>query len=601
MNNRSKTGLDILKVALGIGVLADLLLRQMPWGLNVFLFNLAFVAGTVVLLWRRKPEYLTAQTLALMTAQLFFAAMFVWRDSDELHFADSVAIVVVMSVLFVPQMKIPPRVAGVFHYIVGFIWSTLNAGFAALALLFSDIEWKSKDRSGRSKNVIAVVRGLLLVTPLILIFGGLFVAADAAYEGLVKRMINFDPSIIFSHAILTAVFAWATAGYLRCILLGKEPKFTFDPPPAADQTGGNTTVKERASHSTESKVAALKTDSFETSASLPNNATVLEHINRSDPPNVSANTADTMTKSSGNVDPETASKARSKPWTWASMDNSLIPSAFTLGTIEISVVLGLINLLFLSFVVVQIPYLFGGMDLVQNTPDFKLAEYARRGFGELVAVSALVLPVLLISHWLVRRDNPFAEKLFRALASIQIVLLFVIMASAVQRLVILTGPLGYGMTTVRLYPMIFMSWLGIVFILFAVTVLRGHRQYFAWAALWSAIFVLGATHALNPDAFIVKSNINLMQQGREFDAAYNASLSADAVPALLAGLQFMDAGRQCFVTGELRRHFHDLGKTNDLRSFNFSRSSAALDLQDIGLNETVNCLIGPAPIPVEHE
>ena len=591
MNNRSKTGLYILKVALGIGVLADVLLRQMPWGLNVLLFNLAFVAGTVVLLWRRKPEYLTAQTWALLGAQIFFAAMFVWRDSDELHVADSVAIVVVMSVLFVPQMKIPPRVAGVFHYIVGFIWSTLNAGFAAFALLFSDIEWKSKDRSGRSKNVIAVVRGLLLVTPLILVFGGLFVAADAAYEGLVKRMINFDPSIIFSHAILTAVFAWATAGYLRCILLGTEPKFTFDPPPAADQTGGNATVKERASHSTESKVATLKTDSFETSASLPDNATILEHINRSDPPNASAYTADTTTKSSGNVDPETASKASSKPWSWASMDNSLIPSAFTLGTIEISVVLGLINLLFLSFVIVQIPYLFGGMDLVQNTPDFKLAEYARRGFGELVAVSTLVLPVLLISHWLVRRDNPFAEKLFRALASIQIVLLFVIMASAAQRLFILTGPLGYGMTTVRLYPMIFMSWLGIVFILFALTVLRGYRQYFAWAALWSAFFVLGATHLLNPDEFIVRTNVALMKQGRSFDASYNFNLSADAIPSVISSMPELSFDDQCRVKLYLHNRYRSFGETGDIRSLNWSRKHAwyLLNSNDSLLHEVQGC------------
>ena len=251
----------------------------------------------------------------------------------------------------------------------------------------------------------------------------------------------------------------------------------------------------RASHSTESKVAALKTDPFESSASLPNNATILEHINRTD----EVETRSVESVPSEDEKPKDEKKETPKLWTWASMDNSLIPSAFTLGTIEISVVLGLIDLLFLSFVIVQIPYLFGGMDLVQNTPDFKLAEYARRGFGELVAVSALVLPVLLISHWLVRRENPFVEKLFRVLASIQIVLLFVIMASAVQRLVILTGPLGYGMTTVRLYPMIFMMWLAIVFVWFAVTVLRGYRQYFAWGALWSAIFVLGATHVLNPD------------------------------------------------------------------------------------------------------
>jgi len=32
----------------------------------------------------------------------------------------------------------------------------------------------------------------------------------------------------------------------------------------------------------------------------------------------------------------------------------------------------------LSFVIVQVPYLFGGMELIKNTPDLKLADYARR-------------------------------------------------------------------------------------------------------------------------------------------------------------------------------------------------------------------------------
>src|SRR6476469_984051 len=279
MNTKSKTGLDILKVALGVGILADLLLRQTPWGLNVLLFNLAFVAGTTVLLWRRKPEYLTTQTWALLGAQVFFAAMFVWRDSFELRFADSVAIVVVMSILFVPQMKIPPRVAGVFHFIVGFIWSTLNAFFGSFVLLFSDIEWKASDRTGWSKNLVAVIRGLLIVTPLILIFGGLFVAADAAYEGLINRVLNFDPSIIFSHAILMAIFGWTTAGYLRCIILGREPGFTVDAALAAtegrnpsgsegasetngnaERMGENATARERASTRSDSRVEALKSD-----------------------------------------------------------------------------------------------------------------------------------------------------------------------------------------------------------------------------------------------------------------------------------------------------------------------------------------------------
>ena len=213
--------------------------------------------------------------------------------------------------------------------------------------------------------------------------------------------------------------------------------------------------------------------------------------------------------------------------------------------IETTIVLGLINLLFLSFVVIQISYLFGGFELVQQTEDLKLADYARRGFGELVIVAALVLPILLFSHWLLRKDSPKNEKVYRILAGIQIALLFVIMISAAQRLFVLTGNLGYGLTTVRFYPMAFMIWLGIVFVWFSFTVLRGMREKFAWGALWSAFFVLGTLHVLNPDDFIAKTNIRLMQEGRQFDAYYHTTLSDDALPVLLQNQNFMNSADRC--------------------------------------------------------
>ena len=215
------------------------------------------------------------------------------------------------------------------------------------------------------------------------------------------------------------------------------------------------------------------------------------------------------------------------------------------------------------------------MELVQNTPDFKLAEYARRGFGELVTVAGLLLPILLASHWLIRKDNPLAGKLFRVFAGIQIVLLFVIMASAVQRLVLLTGDLGYGMTTIRLYPLIFMTWLAIVFLWFGFTVLRGARQHFAWGALWSAFLILGATHVLNPDAFIVKTNIALMQQGREFDPSYNSLLSDDALPVLFEAIPDMnDRNREIIMYRLAHRYCTVREEGHDLRSWSLSRSTA---------------------------
>ncbi|MBK8147337.1 MAG: hypothetical protein IPK58_03765 [Acidobacteria bacterium] len=51
---------------------------------------------------------------------------------------------------------------------------------------------------------------------------------------------------------------------------------------------------------------------------------------------------------------------------------------------------------------------------------------------------------------------------------------FVIMASAAQRLFVLTAISAYGLTTVH-FPMVFMIWLAVVFIWFAIAVLRGKR------------------------------------------------------------------------------------------------------------------------------
>ena len=47
----------------------------------------------------------------------------------------------------------------------------------------------------------------------------LFMAADAAYENLANRAINFDLGTVISHVLLSSLFAWLTAGYLRGTLV----------------------------------------------------------------------------------------------------------------------------------------------------------------------------------------------------------------------------------------------------------------------------------------------------------------------------------------------------------------------------------------------
>ena len=547
MNQRTKTGLEILQAAGLIGILGNLLLRQSPWGLNAFLFVTVFVAGLLMLMWRRRPELLTKNTIALAGAMMFFASMFLIRDSEQLLVFDTLAILVIMGVMLLVNLDIKAHVAGTFHYVAGFVWSGLTSAFGSFVLLGSDIDWKEMPGNKISKSVFAVLRGIAIALPLLLIFGALFMAADAAFEGIVNRAFNFDADVAVSHVMVTSVLAWLTAGYFRGAIAEK-----FVPRAAAVV---NVATEKSGKDETASFVDKVTAEPADNSASLPDNATILEHINRSDPPN-------------------TTQAEPAKKSDWQNFDNSVLPAGFTLGTVETVIILGLIDLLFLAFVIMQVPYLFGGMDLIQQTPDFKLADYARRGFGELVAVAALVLPMLLASHWLLRREGGKTETIFKALAGVQIGLLFVIMASAVQRLVLLTGELGYGMTHIRFYPMVFMIWLAVVFGWFALTVFRGARNHFAWGALWSAIVILGATNLMNPDAFIVRTNVDLMQKGRAFDSFYNTSASDDAVPTLLDSLHSMDAYDACITRMNLRNRLIRSLDEQDLRSWNLSRSTA---------------------------
>ena len=65
MNEKTKTGLEILEAAALLGILGDVLLRETPFGLNVLLFVAALVAALVMLTLRRRSEFLSKQTIAL--------------------------------------------------------------------------------------------------------------------------------------------------------------------------------------------------------------------------------------------------------------------------------------------------------------------------------------------------------------------------------------------------------------------------------------------------------------------------------------------------------------------------------------------------------
>jgi len=260
--------------------------------------------------------------------------------------------------------------------------------------------------------------------------------------------------------------------------------------------------------------------------------------------------------------------------------------------IETATVLGLLNVLFLAFVLVQIRYFFGGAGTVQATAGLTYAQYARTGFFELVGVAALSLPLLLALHWLQRPGDSRAHRMFTGLAAVQIGLLFVIMASALLRM------REYGLTELRFYTTAFMGWLAAVFIWFVLSVLRGQRERFAFGAGMAAFGMILALHTLNPDATIVRANLAQMRAGKPFDAAYAASLSGDAVPALANALPSLPLPAQGTVAAGLLPLW--AADTGDWRSWNWGRTQAfrAVQARQALLRE--NLRFAP-PAPVQRE
>ncbi|HEV8304849.1 MAG TPA: DUF4173 domain-containing protein [Gemmatimonadales bacterium] len=241
-----------------------------------------------------------------------------------------------------------------------------------------------------------------------------------------------------------------------------------------------------------------------------------------------------------------------------------------LGIVPVGTALGLINLLFLLFVVVQVRYFFGGAALVQQTTGLTYAEYARHGFFELVTASGLVLPVLLGADHLVRGETAAHLATFRRLAGLLLVLLAVIMASALERMRLYVA--AFGLSEDRLYATAFMIYLLGVFAWLGWTVLRGRRQRFAFGALVQGFAVLTGLHVLNPDAFIVRTNLTRPAAERPFDAKYAISLGADAVLPLLDALPTLGTQEGCAVArGLLNRWDVDAA---DWRTWNWSRSRA---------------------------
>lgn len=456
--------------AILLGIAADALLHTAPWGVNALGWAVLFLAAALVLLQRERPQPLASLALPAI-GLLAVAGGLAWRDSQQL-----VALDILLMLGFTGLLALGPRgvkagAAGLLHYAGALLLTLVQMLPGSVQFALTDVSWREVPVGAAGRRALAVLRGLIIALPALLLFGFLLSSADAAFGKLLQDVFAIDIPQAIGHMLFAVFAALVCGGFLRSLLRGGEvPRFDK-------------------------------------------------------------------------------------------------PGFLRIGATEMNTAVGAVDLLFAAFVGVQFRYLFGGAALVRVAPNLSYADYARRGFFELVMVVTIVVPLLLFCEWIIDKSSAGALTAFRALAFLQVLLVAVIIVSAYRRMQLYRDE--YGLTVQRVFTTAFMLWLAALLAWLCATVLAGRRERFMIGALVSGLGAVVIMHALDPEALIVRTNLERAAAGkRKLDATYALQLSADAAPAVLASFDRFGEQRPCIARHLLR---DDANEAGDFRTWNYSR------------------------------
>ncbi|MGW3890934.1 DUF4153 domain-containing protein [Micromonospora chokoriensis] len=247
--------------------------------------------------------------------------------------------------------------------------------------------------------------------------------------------------------------------------------------------------------------------------------------------------------------------------------------------LEWTLPLGMLVALFSVFVLVQLTVLFGGAGHVLRTAGLTYAEYARGGFWQLLAVTALTLLVIAVAARRAPKATRADRLLVRVLLGALTALSLVIVASALYRMQVYAD--AYGATRLRLVVATIELWLGLLFVLVGVAVVRLRADWLPRLVIGTAVLALLGLAVVNPDRLIAERNVDRYLQTGRLDVGYLSGLSADAVPALV---RLPEPVRGCAlgqIAAELPR--------DGVWETNLGRERARRELASVPVTAPVDC------------
>lgn len=434
-----------------VGIVANFLLYQRNLGINLFILVLFTVVVAFALLYVQGNLAFRSNLLFVLPAVIFAFAIF-WRSSELLSFFNLLAVFgcLLLFARFGPS-----------SIFLNGSWTELIVSMVELFIgewAVAPIEsvnglqkWASEVQTDNKQRALAgaILRGLVLTIPVLILFGVLLTSADAVFNDFVSDLLSWvkldrlDKVIV--QAIIILFFTWIAIVGFKLLLVGP-----FSDPPQ------------------------LLTD----------------YRHR---------------------------------------------SARHLGMIETGMLLVGVNVMFLLFVAIQARYFFGGESNI-TLAGYTYAEYARRGFFELVIVAMLSFGLITLLNAVVKREGT-QERFFQVLTLILIALTLVMMVSAFRRLSLYEE--AYGYTRTRVISHLFILWLGLLFACLAAELVL-QRGLLRYGVILFMVGYLLMLNVINLEGFVARHNVERLHRTGKIDVGYLSGLSYDVVPSMITLLDDPD-------------------------------------------------------------
>jgi len=448
-DGRLKHPFPILLIAFTTATLIDLLFFEKMWGWHwAVAANLFLIA--VVVSSRLEDKKIPKTSITLMALTSLSALLTGFRSAS----ATTTALVLVsgLGMLLVTASLLNGQwMQFRLRELIGELFKLIPSGVVGTPLLILEGIQSSQDSKEqnpqKSKRGLAILRGVLITIPLLLLFGLLLASADKIFSDMLGSAFDWLKFDIFDnfipHTLIIMLLTWLGAAALWHAMTKSEKQLAVQP---------------------------------------------------------------------------------DKP-------------LFTpfLGMTETSIALISLNVLFAFFLVVQFRYFFAGSANV-SIDGFTYAEYARRGFFELVAV-ALIASVLYFSlASFTKRDTQTKKRAFSVMGGLLLAQVGVMLISAFQRLRLYEQ--AYGFTSLRLAAHVFMVFVGLLLLALIIMELTNSFRRLGLVLMLGFLAFALVMVGLNEDALIAQQNLDRAVQGEKLDAAYLVhGLTNDSVPTLF---RYMD-------------------------------------------------------------